>query len=426
MSFRDYLNSLKSSSLLVEINEKISLEGEVTEHLQTHDGKAVIFNNIIESQFPLVGNLLSSREQLKFILSGDKKFHDSFRDALLNPLNPEICVQSLTFENAFSSNLLSLPIPKFFEQEGGRYLTSGIIFSNFPGTDNPNLSIHRIMILDNQRGAIRLVPRDLHNIFNHNCEKGVDTPIAIVVGYHPALALAASSPLIKGETELNIANSLLGGNLEVVRTPKYSIKVPTDVEFILEGKILADQTISEGPYVDITGTLDEKREQPIVEIEQIYHRDNPIFQTILAAHNEHHILMGFPREVKIYSKVASFISEVHDVYLTPEGSGWLSANISISTEKENDSKRAAKAAFEAHPSLKWCTIVDEDIDVWNREAVEWARITRAGEGDIKIINKVRGSSLDPSKNLDDKTSIRVIIDATKKKDRDQVGYEKVI
>ena len=426
MSFRHYLNSLKSSSLLVEITEEVSLEGEITKYLQAHDGKAVIFNNVTESQFPLAGNLLSSRNQLKFILGEDKGFHESFRNSLLNPVKPETCDQSLTFDNEFSNKLLSLPIPRFFEQEGGKYLTSGIIFSNFPGTDNPNLSIHRIMIIDNQRGAIRLVPRDLYNIYKDNCENGKDTQIAIVVGYHPALALASSSPLLKGETELNIANSLMEGNLKVIKTPKYGIKVPVDVEFVLEGKILANQFIVEGPYVDITGTLDEVRDQPIVEIEKVYHRADPIFQTILAAHNEHRILMGFPREAKIYSNVASVISEVHDVYLTPEGSGWLSANISISTEKENDAKNAAKAAFEAHPSLKWCTIVDKDIDVWNREEVEWARITRAGEGDIEIISKVRGSSLDPSKNLEDKTSIRVIIDATKKKDRKQVGYEKII
>jgi len=230
---------------------------------------------------------------------------------------------------------------------------------------------------------------------------------------------------LKGETELSVANSLMRGNLKTVRTPKYGIKIPADVEFVLEGKILANQFSFEGPYVDITGTLDEVREQPILEIEEIYHRDNPIFQTILAAHNEHFILMGFPREVKIFNNVALVIPEVFDVYLTPEGCGWLSANISITPEKNGDAKIAAKAAFEAHPSLKWCTVVDKEIDVWNRNEVEWARITRAGEGDIEIINKTRGSSLDPSKNLEDNTSIKVIIDATKKKDRSERGYEKV-
>ncbi len=81
-------------------------------------------------------------------------------------------------------------------------------------------------------------------------------------------------------------------------------------------------------------------------------------------------------------------------------------------------------AFEAHPSLKWCTVVDEDIDISNSSAVEWARITRAGTKDITILEKMRGSSLDPSRNREDNTSIKIIVDATKKKDK--TGYERVI
>ena len=216
----------------------------------------------------------------------------------------------------------------------------------------------------------------------------------------------------------------MNGALSLVKSPKYGITVPADVEFVLEGKILADEVVDEGPFVDITGTPDDVRKQPVVEIEAIYHRNTPLFQTILPAYDEHFILMGFPREAEIHNQICSLVPQVHGVFLTPGGCGWLHAVIAITPEKTGDVTEVALAAFKAHPSLKWCTVVDEDIDIHNMKAVEWATITRAGVNDITILDKMKGSSLDPSRNREDNTSIKVIVDATKKKDK--TGYERII
>jgi len=282
------------------------------------------------------------------------------------------------------------------------------------------------MITDETHGLIRLVPRDLYHIHQTNKQQDEDTPIAIVIGYPPSLALAASTPNPYGKSELDIANTLMFDNLELIETPKNNIYIPSDVEFVIEGRILANVEGNEGPFVDITGTIDAIRSQPVVEIEKIYHKAEPIFQTILPAYSEHFILMGFPREVQIFNGVSKVVPKVHDVHLTTGGSGWLHAIISITPQKLGDAKNAALAAFAVHPSLKWCTVVDNDIDIRNSTAIEWATITRAGEGDIIITNKVRGSSLDPSRDPRDGTTIKVIIDATKKEEKGNEGYERII
>ncbi len=424
MSLRPYIETLKQSNLIIEIHDKVEFEYGVTEHLQTNKDKAVLFYNVEGSHFPLLGNSLSSREQLKLALNEQENYYGFFQQALLTPKEPSKTETSLTFSNKKQVNFSHLPIPKFFPIDGGRYLSSGIVFAEFPGTDTPNMSIHRIMILDDQRGTIRIVPRDLHKIFLENKNNGLDTPIAVVNGYHPILALAASSPTPLNRTELAIANTLMRGKLSTVKTPRYNITVPSDVEFILEGKILADEEVKEGPFVDITGTYDDVRTQPIIQFEEILYRDEAIFQTILPAYEEHFILMGFPREAEIHNRVSKVVPKVHGVYLTPSGCGWLNCVISVSIENDGDAKKVGLTAFEAHPSLKWCTVVDEDIDTSNSSAVEWARITRAGSNDITILENVRGSSLDPSRNREDNTSIKIIVDATKKKDK--AGYERVI
>ncbi|MCG3225324.1 MAG: UbiD family decarboxylase [Candidatus Heimdallarchaeota archaeon] len=425
MSLKPYLDSLIKSDSIVEIEEVVNLDKEVTAYLQKHEEKAVFFKNINEVSFPLVGNLLTTRNQLGDIINSSKH-HQEFLQALQNPVEPEEVVENTTFQNQKKGNFSELPIPKFFSNDGGKYLTSGIVFAKFPDSNVYNASIHRIMVIDNQRGAIRLVPRDLHHIYVENSKNGEDTPVAIAVGYHPILGLAASSPLPINHSEMSVANTLLKGKLNVAKTPRYNIVIPTDVEFILEGKIIKDKTYEEGPFVDITGTADHIRKQPIVEIEKLYHKDNPIFQTILPSYEEHFILMGFPRETQIYNYVSKVVPKVHDVYLTPGGSGWLHAVVSVTPQKLGDAKNVALAAFAAHPSLKWCTIVNEDIDVHNPRAVEWATMTRAGNKDIIIIDNVRGSSLDPSRNAQDNTTIKVIIDATTKEEKGNKGYERLI
>ncbi len=425
MSLKPYLDSLIKSDSIVEIEEVVNLDKEVTAYLQKHEEKAVFFKNINEVSFPLVGNLLTTRNQLGDIINSSKH-HQEFLQALQNPVEPEEVVENTTFQNQKKGNFSELPIPKFFSNDGGKYLTSGIVFAKFPDSNVYNASIHRIMVIDNQRGAIRLVPRDLHHIYVENSKNGEDTPVAIAVGYHPILGLAASSPLPINHSEMSVANTLLKGKLNVAKTPRYNIVIPTDVEFILEGKIIKDKTYEEGPFVDITGTADHIRKQPIVEIEKLYHKDNPIFQTILPSYEEHFILMGFPRETQIYNYVSKVVPKVHDVYLTPGGSGWLHAVVSVTPQKLGDAKNVALAAFAAHPSLKWCTIVNEDIDVHNPRAVEWATMTRAGDKDIIIIDNVRGSSLDPSRNAQDNTTIKVIIDATTKEEKGNKGYERLI
>jgi len=424
MSLRPYLDILRQSDLVVDISEEVNPDYEISKHLQTNPSKAVLFSHVKGSNFPLLGNSISSRDQLNLVLNEPEDYYTFFQQSLRSPQVPTLTDSSLTFQNKEQVNLSTLPIPKFFPVDGGRYLTAGIVFAHYPNTDIPNLSIHRIMILDDQRGVIRIVPRNLHKIFSENKEQDLDTPIALVLGYHPILALASSTPIPSGSSELVIANSLMRGNLTVTKTPRNNILVPSDVEFVLEGKILADQEVPEGPFVDITGTPDDIRDQPVIQFEDIYYRDQPIFQTILPAFEEHFILMGFPREVAIHNLVSKVVPKVHGVYLTPSGCGWLNAVISITSHSDIDANKVGLAAFEAHPSLKWVTVVDEDINIRDEKEVQWARITRAGANDITVLDNMKGSSLDPSRRKEDNISIKVIVDATKK--RGKTGYERVI
>ena len=140
-------------------------------------------------------------------------------------------------------------------------------------------------------------------------------------------------------------------------------------------------------------------------------KKDPIYHGILPGGNEHKILMGMPYEPKIFRAVAG-VTRVRNVVLTTGGAGYLHAVIQIKKSTQGDAKNAIMAAFAAHTSLKHVVVIDEDIDPFDMEDVEYAVATRVrADRDVMIIEGVRGSSLDPCRTGDG-MNVKMGIDAT--------------
>jgi UbiD family decarboxylase len=171
--------------------------------------------------------------------------------------------------------------------------------------------------------------------------------------------------------------------------------VPAESEIVLEGRFLKEQA-AEGPFVDLTGTWDFVRSQPVIEVEAITSREDAIYEALLPGMLEHRVLMGVPREADIFRAV-SRICRCLDVRITPGGCSWLHAVVQIEKQGESEARSVIEAAFRAHPSLKRCVVVDNDIDPCDPLAVEWALATRfQADRDTVILSGKPSSSLDPS------------------------------
>lgn len=134
-----------------------------------------------------------------------------------------------------------------------------------------------------------------------------------------------------------------------------------------------------------------------MDIVNVMHRKDYIYQALLPGGSEHRLLMGLPREAAVYEAVSNIVPRVKAVNLSSGGCGWLHAIISIDKQTDGDAKNALLAAFAGHPSLKHAVVVDSDIDVHNPEEVEWAIALRfQADEDLVVIPKARGSTLDPS------------------------------
>jgi UbiD family decarboxylase len=247
------------------------------------------------------------------------------------------------------------------------------------------------MLLDKNHFAARIVENRGTDTILKKTSGELD--IAICIGNSVPVLLAAATTLLHGVDELGMANAL--EETKLVKCKTIDLEVPAESEFILEGKII-NKKVSEGPFLDITETYDRVREQPVIEIKKITHRKNAFFHALIAGKGEHKLLMGMPKEPTIFNEVNK-VCKCKNVLITPGGTSWLHAIVQIEKQNEDDGKKAIEAAFRGHGSLKHCIVVDDDIDIYDANEVEWAIATRfQADKNVIVLRDQPGSSLDPS------------------------------
>lgn len=402
---------MDSMADVVTVREEVDLRFGITRELAKHPLVPVRFVDAAGQE--VVGNVWSTRERIASSLGVQAP--DLTRRLLKSIMHPAKPVEigEAPFMDGVSEDfdLGDLPIPRLFPGDAGRYITSAVAVAEYDG--KKNLSFHRLMLLDDRRFAIRLVPRHLYTMYRSSIAEGRDLPVAFCIGVCPSVLLAAATSLEYSQDEMEIASALrqsaVGEPVHVART-RGGLAVPAFSEYVLEGR-LTSETVEEGPFVDITGTYDKRRVQPVVEIDRVYHTEKPIFQVVLPGGLEHYLLMGLPREPLIFRSVSQAVSNVRGVRLTEGGCCWLHGVVSIAKAKEGDGMNAIMAAFSGHPSMKKVIVVDEDIDIYDDREVEWAVATRfqASRG-LLVVENAAGSSLDPSS---EGTTSKIGIDATK-------------
>ena len=403
MSVRKFLNSDA-----VHVDKKMDVESqEITRTLLSDQDRTFCFRlNGREA----AGNLFSTRDKIaKAMKIKGKDIVKHLSDAISDPKPVKIVDKPEFKKNSVAVDLTSLPIPKYFPKDGGRYITAGVIISEWEGVRN--VSFHRMMILGKDKIAVRLVPRHLFTMYKAAKAAGKELKISICAGLRPEVLLAAATSLDYGADELEIASSMCTSSfkepLKVGRCDN-GILVPSETDYVFEGRITFDET-DEGPFVDITGTYDIIRKQPVIVVDRIWTSDDPVFPLLLPGGNEHHLFMGLPREPMMLRTVRQAVPRTHSVRLTEGGCCWLHGVVSITKNKEGDGVNAIMAAFTGHPSMKQVIIVDEDIDIFDDRQVEWAVATRFQGNRMLRISDAAGSSLDPSA---EDTTYKIGIDAT--------------
>ena len=410
---RTYLDELvaKHPEQLKIIEDEIDPEFEATaivhkmEKDPTYPGfPAVLFKNIKGSKIPLLLNLHGTYERVALSIGSDvpgmvpeyaRREGSPIPTTLVDSKDAPVHEVVLTGDQIDATKLPSLVHQ---ELDAGRYITSAAAISRDPDSGRLNAGIfrHQIQAAD-QVGFMTNPAHHTSYILRNNRDQGKPMEVALVIGHHPAMLMAAVSKLPGIGGELEVMGGLLGESVEVVQCKTVDLQVPARAEIVIEGIVDTNPEAvqNEGPFGEYPLYYTRLGPMPWLKITAITMRSQPIYVDVFNAHREHLVLGALPRMGGIYRRVRESIPTVTAVNLPLMG---IRSTLFIAMKKkvEGEPKIAASAAFAVDPILKHIFIVDDDIDVFDNDQVLWAWTTRfQGDRDLIVMPNFLGGHLNP-------------------------------
>ncbi len=380
-SIRPFLAALERDGALVRVTKSVDRQFELSAFLSAADaGPALIFEAVAGSPLHVAGNLLNGRARIAAALGigvGDivPRIHQAIRE----PVKPVKVASGRVQEVVtLEAPLAGLPVPRFFERESRPYITAGVILARDPLTGRGNASFARFAILDDRSAMVGIAPNHHLALFSRRAaEAGKTLEIAVVIGAHPAIQLAACLYLGVGDDELECAGSLLGQPVDVVPAKTVDLMVPADAELILEGRIDANHPIEEGFVSEYHGMFEAYGPGFLTTFSALTRRSDAIYQAIEPGYHREHVYLGaLPIAASLRSAIAAVVPNVRDVAVTEAGAGRTDIVVQLEAPRPGQARRAIFAAFAAVSLVKRVTVVDADIDPWDPVAVDWARVNR--------------------------------------------------
>jgi UbiD family decarboxylase len=424
MNLRNFLDKLKKENKLIRIKKSVSVNYEISDVIYSLGEQPVLFENVKDYDFPIFAGVTSNRDIIAEGLSTTKdKLLFKMVDALRNPSKPELVDKAPCQEVVIKNpDIGKLPLLYHLKGDGGRYATATVATIKDPDTGR-NVSYHRLMEIGKNKFTARLIQkRQTRTTYDKITD---ELEMAVCIGNSIPVMVAASLGPPSGVDEFAIANAL--DKTPLVKCVTKDLEIPAESEFVIEGRLTRDLD-REGPFVDLTETRDFERQEPVFVVDCLTHRKDAMYQALLPGKLEHKLLMGMPKEPTIYDEVSKVV-DCKNVYVTMGGGSWLHSIVQIKKKHPDDGKKAIEAAFNGHKSMKHVTIVDDDVDIFNPNAVEWAMATRfQGDKDMIVKPDQPGSSLDPSgKHEPGKKTLttKIGFDATIPADVDKSKYEVV-
>lgn len=391
MDLREFLIAADQAGYLLRHEAEADPYLEIAAVALANDGRPMLFDRVEGSPFRVVAGVCSDRRYFGLALGVDPD-QVIFRlaAALAQPQEPPLDASGPCQEVVMPRvDLEQIPFLTHYAADGGAYASSAIVFINDPHTGR-NASYHRLLRLGKDRVAARLVERRGTETAWRNSVDGI--PVGICIGLPLHVLLAASMSPAPDVDEMTLAQALAPTPMVELSN---GVRVPADSEFVLEGRITKNLT-DEGPFVDLTGTYDFIRQQPVIEIQRVTHRRDAIYHALLPGRLEHKLLMGMPKEPTILAEVNK-VTRGLNVNITPGGASWLHAVVQIAKDAPDAGKQAIAAAYQGHGSLKHVWVVDQDIDPFDPSDVEWAVATRfQADRGLVVLTDQPSSSLDPS------------------------------
>ena len=436
-SLRDFMDRLEKTGRLVRVTAPVSPHLEMTEiqtRLLAEKGPAVLFENVVGSDIPVLVNLFGTVERVAWGM--DREPHElrgvgetlaflrqpeppgGWREALdmLPMLRTVMAMKPRTVGSAPCQeivltgddiDLAKLPIQTCWPGEPAPLITWPLVVTQGPNPtgdkqDSYNLGIYRLQVTGKNTTLMRWL-KHRGGAQHHQRWKGAGRreplPVAAVIGADPGTILAAVTPVPDTLSEYQFAGLLRGKKVELVDCKTVPLKVPAEAEIVLEGHVSLDDHGDEGPYGDHTGYYNSVEPFPVFTISAITMRRKPIYLSTFTGRppDEPSVLGEALNEVFIPLFQQQF-PEIVDFWLPPEGCSYRIAVVSMKKAYAGHAKRVMMGVWSYLRQFmytKWVIVVDADIDARNWKDVMWALSTRMDPArDITVIENTPIDYLD--------------------------------
>lgn len=433
---REFIDILEKEGELVRTTKAINRDYQATALLSKMESinrfESVLFEEVID--FPgwrMMGNTFSTKKKLALALNTtEEKLGEVFRLRAANPIPPSLIPSGPVKENILTGPdiLKEVPFITHHEKDAGRYISLGICVAKDPETGIRNIGIYRHMVKNDEY----LIPSyasasNISNIFLKAEKMNKPLPVAVIPGVDPLIALAASHAVPQGVDEYNVAGGLRQEPVELVKCETVDLEVPAHAELVIEGEVQPGKREPEAPFGDLSGCYSRIKHGPIVKINAITHRNNPILQFIFPGHADYWNMVTPSFEAIIYDAVKKVTPDIVDVHVPTSNPLMccisMKKRATVERKETGLQKIVILAAIVANPYMKLVIVVDDDIDIKKDEEILWALgfrfqavdpLTR--EDRYFVIPGAIGTRADPSSYHYDYPSTKVGIDATIRSD----------
>ena len=376
---------------------------EIASIMKRLDGQpALLFTAVKGFDTPVVGNFLSCQANCEAAFGVDFRAIRTFVGrALAAPQPPQLVEKAPAQECVRTTDIdigRLLPVLQHTAADSGRFITAGIVIVRDPDTGVYNASYHRLQLVGPNQMAIKLdFGRHLRLAFERAKRRGTPLPIAVCIGADIALHYTAAtmgSQMPEDADEIAVAGGLAGRPLPVVKAVSQDLLVPAETEIVLEGRILVDETVREGPFGEFVGYLSPEGDAPVVEVTALTHRRRPIYHAINGYGRETIMLRKYVLEASLLKVLQAAVPIVIDAEMTAGGLHRFHAVVQVKKETpQHDGwqRNAIMAAFGALKDLDLVIVVDEDVDIRDPLDVEYALATRMeASRDLLTLPAARG------------------------------------
>ncbi len=280
-------------------------------------------------------------------------------------------------------DLGALPVQTCWPGDAGPLITWGLTITRGPHKARQNLGIYRQQVIAPNRVIMRWLAHrgGALDFRDHTlAHPGQPYPVAVALGADPATTLAAVTPVPDSLGEYQFAGLLRGGRTEVAKCLGSDLQVPAAAEIVLEGVIHPEDTALEGPHGDHTGYYNEAERFPVLTVERITMRRDPIYHsTYTGKPPDEPAMLGVALNEVFVPLIARQFPEIVDFYLPPEGCSYRMAVVSMKKQYPGHAKRVMFGVWSYLRQFmytKFIVVVDEDVDARDWKEVVWALTTR--------------------------------------------------